>query len=60
LFIEVKNFQFITDPSEEPPRDYIVSLSEDFHNDGIVQVLVLADVFSTGPYGVTIQNGLCI
>ncbi|XP_061171608.1 uncharacterized protein LOC133181081 [Saccostrea echinata] len=49
LYIQTEDFQFIVDPAEEPPRDYIVTVAEDFHQNGIVAEVVLADIFSVGP-----------
>ncbi|CAC5384696.1 unnamed protein product [Mytilus coruscus] len=58
LFIETTNFQFITDPEDEPPRDYVVSLDEDFHLNGIVAELALSDIFSQGPpFDISILRG---
>ncbi|XP_052065558.1 uncharacterized protein LOC127705275 [Mytilus californianus] len=58
LFIETTNFQFITDPEDEPPRDYVVSLNEDFHLNGIVAELALSDIFSQGPpFDISILRG---
>ncbi|KAK3095292.1 hypothetical protein FSP39_012895, partial [Pinctada imbricata] len=58
LYIETENMQFIVDPLEEPPRDYIVSIAEDFHINGIVREITLTDIFSVGPtYGLTIMRG---
>lgn len=46
------------DPAEEPPRDYIVTATEDLHQNGIVAEVVLADIFSVGPpFTVTILRG---
>lgn len=58
LYIQTENFQFIVDPAEEPPRDYIVTATEDLHQNGIVAEVVLADIFSVGPpFTVTILRG---
>lgn len=58
LYIHTENFQFIVDPAEEPPRDYIVTATEDLHQNGIVAEVVLADIFSVGPpFTVTILRG---
>lgn len=58
LYIQTENFQFIVDPAEEPPRDYIVTATEDLHQNGIVAKVVLADIFSVGPpFTVTILRG---
>ncbi|VDI72872.1 Hypothetical predicted protein, partial [Mytilus galloprovincialis] len=58
LFLETTNFQFITDPEDEPPRDYVVSLNEDFHLNGIVAELALSDIFSQGPpFDISILRG---
>lgn len=58
LYIQTENFQFIVDPAEEPPRDYIITATEDLHQNGIVAEVVLADIFSVGPpFTVTILRG---
>lgn len=58
LYIQTENLQFIVDPAEEPPRDYIVTATEDLHQNGIVAEVVLADIFSVGPpFTVTILRG---
>lgn len=58
LYIQTENFQFIVDPAEEPPRDYIVTAKEELHQNGIVAEVVLADIFSVGPpFTVTILRG---
>lgn len=58
LYIQTENFQFIVDPAEEPPRDYIVTATEDLHQNGIVAEVVLADILSVGPpFTVTILRG---
>lgn len=58
LYIQTENFQFIVDPAEEPPSDYIVTAKEDLHQNGIVAEVVLADIFSVGPpFTVTILRG---
>lgn len=58
LYIQTENFQFIVNPTEEPPRDYIVTVKEDFHQNGIVAEVVLGDIFSVGPpFTVTILRG---
>lgn len=58
LYIQTENFQFIVDPAEEPPSDYIVTATEDLHQNGIVAEVVLADIFSVGPpFTVTILRG---
>ncbi|KAJ8299288.1 hypothetical protein KUTeg_023348 [Tegillarca granosa] len=49
LYIETTNFQFITSPIAEQPRDYVTFIDENYHIDGVVQELVLADIFSAGP-----------
>lgn len=41
--------EFITDPLEEPPRDYLVKHDEDLHVGAIVETIFLADTFSAGP-----------
>lgn len=47
------------DPAEEPPRDYIVTVTEDLHQNGIVAEVVLSDIFSVGPpFTVTILRGI--
>jgi hypothetical protein len=59
LFIETTNFQFITNPLDEPPRDYIISLDEDFHQNGIVAEVALSDIFSQGPpFDLSILRGI--
>ena len=40
---------FILDPVEEPPRDYVVKIDEDLHEGGILETVFLADTFSAGP-----------
>lgn len=58
LYIQTENFQFIVDPAEEPPRDYIITATEDLHQNGIVAEVVLADIFSVGPpFTITILRG---
>ncbi|XP_021356440.1 uncharacterized protein LOC110452321 isoform X2 [Mizuhopecten yessoensis] len=49
LFIQTEDFDFIVNPEDEPPRDYVISFDEDYHVNGIIQELVLSDVFSSGP-----------
>ncbi|XP_033751294.1 LOW QUALITY PROTEIN: uncharacterized protein LOC117335429 [Pecten maximus] len=49
LFINTENFEFIVNPEDEPPRDYVISFDEDYHLNGIIQQVVLSDVFSVGP-----------
>ena len=52
------HWDFITDPLEEPPADYLVSIDEDFHIDGIAETMFLTDAFSLGPpFTVTILKG---
>lgn len=58
MLIDATNFDFILDSLEEPPRDYIVYIDEDFHVDGIIETIFLADSFSAGPpFQVNILRG---
>lgn len=49
FFIETQSVQFILDPIEEPPKDYLVKIQEDAHDHAIVETIFLADTFSAGP-----------
>lgn len=40
---------FILDPIEEPPRDYIVKHDEDLTIGAIAETVFLSDTFSVGP-----------
>jgi hypothetical protein len=45
--------------ADEPPQDYIISLDEDFHQNGIVAELALSDIFSQGPpFDLSILRGI--
>lgn len=58
LMIDASGFYFILDSLEEPPRDYIVYISEDFYPGGIIETIFLADSFSAGPpFNVNILRG---
>ena len=58
LHIDATNFDFILSELEEPPRDYIVYVDEDFYVDGIIETIFLADTFSAGPpFEVNILSG---
>ena len=48
----------MTDPTTQLPLDYKVSIAEDFYVDDIVETLYLTDVFSAGPYEITLYNGI--
>lgn len=58
MHIDATNFDFILSALEEPPRDYIVYIDEDFYVDGIIETIFLADTFSAGPpFDVNILSG---
>lgn len=58
MHIDATNFDFILSELEEPPRDYIVYIDEDFYVDGIIETIFLADTFSAGPpFDVNILSG---
>lgn len=58
LLIDATNFDFILEALEEPPRDYIVYIGEDFYVNGIIETIILADSFSVGPpFQVNIMRG---
>ncbi|OWF49028.1 Thrombospondin-4 [Mizuhopecten yessoensis] len=58
LYIQTENIQFLTDPLKEFPPDYVINPLEDFHVNGTLQELYLADIFSVGPpFNVTIIQG---
>ena len=42
----------------ELPLDYTVTIAEDFYVDDIVETLILTDVFSVGPYEITLYAGI--
>ena len=59
MHIDATNFDFILSALEEPPRDYIVYIDEDFYVDGIIETIFLADTFSAGPpFDVNILQGI--
>lgn len=61
LMVEATGFDFILDSLEEPPRDYIVYINEDFYVGGIIETIFLADSFSAGPpFNVNILRGISI
>ena len=47
----------MTDPSPQLPLDYKMAIAEDFYTDDIVETIYLTDVFSVGPYLITLYNG---
>ena len=47
----------MSDPTTQLPLDYSVTLAEDFYVDDIVETLILTDVFSVGPYEITLYAG---
>ncbi|XP_069131705.1 uncharacterized protein [Argopecten irradians] len=58
LFINTEYFEFIVKPEDEPPRDYVITFDEDYHLNGIIQEVVLSDIFSAGPpFTVNILRG---
>lgn len=59
IFIDATSFYFILGELEEPPRDYIVYIDEDFYVDGIIETIFLSDSFSAGPpFHVNILRGI--
>ena len=59
--METQGTDFITDPVEEPPRDYVVKIDEDIHAGGVVETIFLADTFSAGPpFKVRVIKGVCM
>ena len=46
------------DPNTQLPLDYKMTVAEDFYVDDIVETLYLTDVFSVGPYQITLYNGI--
>ena len=50
----------MTDPLTQLPLDYAVTIAEDFYVDDIVETLYLTDVFSVGPYEITLYAGILL
>ena len=48
----------MTDPSTQLPIDYTAFVAEDFYVNDTVQILYLTDVFSAGPYEITLYKGI--
>ncbi|XP_060555809.1 uncharacterized protein LOC132716530 [Ruditapes philippinarum] len=57
LLFQVEDTTFSLDPSTELPIDYSVTISEDFYVDDILTTIYLTDVFSVGPYDITLYAG---
>ncbi|XP_069131706.1 uncharacterized protein [Argopecten irradians] len=58
LYIQTENINFITDPLVDMPSDYVITPPEDFHVNGTLKHLYLADIFSSGPpFNVTVIRG---
>ena len=58
FLFEVEDTAFMTDPMTQLPLDYTVTIDEDFYVDDIVETLILTDVFSVGPYDITLYSGI--
>ena len=58
FLFEVEDTTFSQDPTVALPIDYTVTIAEDNEVGSIVQPFDLTDVFSAGPYSVTLYKGM--